>query len=85
MPEVKVKVGDADTARAAASPTGTAFLVTLADRGPTNVAVPITTLRSLVATFGPRVAYSPLYDDFLVAPDQSYSFTIDEPLGKPPG
>jgi len=62
VPEVKVKVGDADTARAAASPTGTAFLVSLADRGPTNVAVPITSLKSLIATFGPRVAYSPLYD-----------------------
>jgi 3',5'-cyclic AMP phosphodiesterase CpdA len=28
--------------------------------------------------------YSPLYDSFLVEPDQNYSFTLDVPRGKPP-
>jgi hypothetical protein len=28
--------------------------------------------------------YSPLYDSYLVEPDQNYTFTIDVPLGKPP-
>jgi hypothetical protein len=62
VPEVQVSVGDADNAQAAASPTGTAMIVVLADRGPVGVPVPITSLKSGVANFGPRVAYSPLYD-----------------------
>ena len=28
--------------------------------------------------------YSPLYDSFMVEPDQNYSITLDVPLGKPP-
>jgi phage tail sheath protein FI len=67
LPEINAKFGENLPSRSLPSDTGTAFIVGLANRGPTTIPVLVRSLAEYVSHFGPRVSYGTLYDTLDVA------------------
>lgn len=67
LPGINAKFGESLPSRSLPSDTGTAFIVGLANRGPTTAPVLVRSLAEYVSNFGPRVSYGTLYDTLDVA------------------